>query len=148
MDPVRAILRTLAGLTREAELGWHAGRAAVRARGQTPVHNEAFSHFAKAQQCLIAAVKAADLPAGFRMYDVTLSRDPVTAARQLCDAAHGHDDAGPIEAAHEAARLAYRTAYAEPLTDTEQRYAALLADLPAARRDKVVDLAEERARTA
>ncbi|WP_435126367.1 hypothetical protein [Micromonospora tulbaghiae] len=146
MDPTRSILLTLAKNAEEARLRWHADRAAVRARGGTPTRSEAYAYHVQANLCLIAAVDAADLPADFRLYDITLSRDPLAAAEQLRQLAVAHDHSGPIEAAHEAARLAYKAAFAEPLTAHEQQHVDLLAGLPAARRDKVIELAEERAR--
>ncbi|MEV0158343.1 hypothetical protein AB0H57_32320 [Micromonospora sp. NPDC050686] len=146
MDPIRAILLSLARTAKEAELRWYANRAAQRARGETPTRGEAYAYSVKADQCLITAVTAADLPANFRLYDTTLSRDPLVAAEQLRDVACAYDPSGPIEAAHEAARLAYKTAFAEPLTPQEENYAELLAGLPAARRDKIIEVAEERAR--
>lgn len=146
MDPTRSILLTLAKKAEEARLRWHADRAAIRARGETPPRTEAYAHHVQANLCLIAAIDAADLPADFRLYDITLSRDPLTAAEQLRQLAIAHDFSGPIEAAHEAARLAYKAAFAEPVTAEEQQHIDLLAGLAAARRDKVIELAEERAR--
>ncbi|MFY1683648.1 hypothetical protein ACN265_19135 [Micromonospora sp. WMMD730] len=86
-----------------------------------------------------------NLPATFRIHDTTLSTDPVTAAQQLRDIALPYDRHGPIEATHEAARQAYREAFAEPITAQEQQYVDLLAALTPARRDKVIAAAEERA---
>ncbi|MFF0176078.1 hypothetical protein [Micromonospora profundi] len=146
MDPIRSILLSLARTAEEARLRLHAERAALRARGETPTRTEAFSYDVQANLCLITAITAADLPTNFRLYDTTLSRDPLTAAAQLRQVTSAYDHSGPIEAAHEAARLAYKAAFAEPLTAQEQHYADLLADLPAARRDKIIEVAEERAR--
>ena len=146
MDPVRAILLALARRAKEARLHWQAGRAAVRARGETPDRTEAFAHHVEADLCLLAALDAADIPANFRIYDLTLSRDPVKAAEQLREIAFGYDPSGPIEAEHEAARQAYKTAYAQPISEHEQQYVESLADMPPARRDKIVELAEDHAR--
>ncbi|WDQ02234.1 hypothetical protein PVK74_10650 [Micromonospora chalcea] len=148
MDPTRSLLLALARHAEEARLRWNAERAAVRARGETPAHSEAYAYHVQANLCLITAIGAADLPANFRISDITLSRDPVAAAEQLRQVVFAYDPSGAIEAAHEAARLAYKAAFAEPVTAQEQQYIDLLASLPAARRDKVVDLAEERARHA
>jgi hypothetical protein len=145
MDSTRAMLLALAGLVTESRLRLEAGRAAQRARGQTPALPEASASFHNARRCLIAAVRAADLPADFRVHDVTLSRDPLAAADQLEELAFGYHPAGPIEAEHETARLAYREVFAAPLTDTEQRQADALANLPAARRDKILDRVERHA---
>ncbi|MEV0429667.1 hypothetical protein [Micromonospora sp. NPDC050495] len=144
MDPTRSILLALAKKAEEARLRWHADRAAVRARGETPTRSEAYAYHVQANLCLITAIDAADLPAGFRLYDVTLSRDPLAAAEQLRQAAVAHDHSGPIEVAHEAGRLAYKAAFAEPVTAQEQQHIDLLAGLPAARCDKIIELAEER----
>ncbi|MCW3819533.1 hypothetical protein ONA91_34345 [Micromonospora sp. DR5-3] len=146
MDPTRSMLLALARHAEEARLRWNAERAAMRARGETPTRSEAYAYQVQANLCLITAIGAADLPANFRIYDITLSRDPLAAAEQLRQSAVAHDHSGPIEAAHEAARLAYKSAFAQPVTAQEQQYADLLASLPAARRDKIVDLAEQRAR--
>ncbi|MFE9658367.1 hypothetical protein [Micromonospora sp. NPDC006431] len=146
MDPTRRMLLALARHAEEARLGWNAERAAVRARGETPARSEAYAYHVQANLCLITAIGAADLPANFRVYDITLSRDPLAAAEQLRQVAVAHDHSGPIEAAHEAARLAYKEAFARPVTAQEQQYVELLAGLPAARRDKIVELAEQRAR--
>ncbi|MGW4294019.1 hypothetical protein ACWEH1_13315 [Micromonospora chersina] len=146
MDPTRSMLLALARQAEEARLRWHAERAAVRARGETPARSEAHAYHVQANLCLITAIGAADLPPNFRIYDLTLSRDPLAAAEQLRQAANAYDHSGPIEAAHEPARLAYKAAFAEPVTAQEQQYVDLLAGLPAARRDKIVDLAEQRAR--
>ncbi|MDG4793657.1 hypothetical protein [Micromonospora sp. WMMD1082] len=146
MDPIRSMLLALAKRAKETRLNWQAGRAAVRARGEVPGRTEAFAHYVEADLCLLAALRAADIPANFRVYDITLSRDPVRAAKQLQELVYGHDHSGPIEAAHEAARLAYKAAFAEPVSDQEQRCIEFLADLPAARRDRVIELAEDRAR--
>lgn len=146
MDPVRSMLLAVARRAKETRLHWHACRAAVRARGETPGLIEAFAHHTEADLCLLAALRAADIPANFRIRDITLSRDPATASRQLCEIAYGHDGSGPIEPDHEAARLAYRALFAELLSDQEQRCIEVLAALPAARRDKVIELAEDRAR--
>lgn len=146
MDPARSMLLALAKHAEEARLRWNAERAAVRARGETPARSDAYAYYVQANLCLIAAIGAADLPADFRIFDVTLSRDPVAAAEQLRQVVVAYDHSGPIEAAHEAARLAYQAAFAAPVTAQEQQYVHLLADLPAPRRDKVVELAEERAR--
>ncbi|MCW3818593.1 hypothetical protein ONA91_29555 [Micromonospora sp. DR5-3] len=148
MDPTRSMLLALARHAEEARLRWNAERAAVRARGETPAHSETYAYYVQANLCLIAATSAANLPADFRIYDITLSRDPVAAAEQLRQAVVAYDHSGPIEAAHEAARLAYKAAFAEPVTAQEQQYVDLLAGLPAPRRDKVVELAEERAHNA
>lgn len=146
MDPIRSMLLALAERAKDARLHWQAGRAAVRARGETPGRTEAFAHHVEADLCLLAALDAADIPANFRVYDITLSQDPVRAAEQLCEIAFGYDHSGPIEAEHEAARLAYKAAFAEPISEQEQHCVEILADLPAARRDKIVELAEDRAR--
>ncbi|WBB69118.1 hypothetical protein [Micromonospora sp. WMMD812] len=148
MDPTRSMLLALARHAEEARLRWHAERAAVRARGETPARTEAYAYHVQANLSLITAIRAADLPASFRLYDTTLSRDPLTAAEQLRQVASAYDHSGPIEAAHEAARLVYKAAFAEPISAQEQQYVDLLAGLPVARRDKVVELAEERARHA
>ncbi|MEU2610686.1 hypothetical protein ABZ570_03735 [Micromonospora sp. NPDC007271] len=148
MDPTRSMLLALARHAEDARLRWNAERAAMRARGETPARSEAYAYYVQANVCLIAAIGAADLPADFRIYDLTLSRDPVVAAEQLRQVVFAYDHSGPIEAAHEAARLAYKAAFAEPVTAQELQYVGLLAGLPAARRDKVVELAEERARHA
>ncbi|WP_088994664.1 hypothetical protein [Micromonospora echinaurantiaca] len=140
------MLLALARHAEEARLRWNAERAAVRARGATLARTEAYAYHVQANLCLITAIGAANLPANFRIYDITLSRDPLAAAEQLHQVAVAYDHSGPIEAAHEAARLAYKSALAEPVTAPEQQYIDLLAALPAARRDKIVDLAEERAR--
>ncbi|MER7471235.1 hypothetical protein [Micromonospora sp. NPDC000018] len=71
---------------------------------------------------------------------------PLAAAEQLRQVAVAYDHSGAIEAAHEAARLAYKAAFAEPVTAQEQQYIELLAGRSAARRDKIVELAEEHAR--
>jgi hypothetical protein len=144
MDPIRAILLSLARNAEEARLRWHAERAALRARGETPTRTDAFAHNVQANLCLITAIGAADLPANFRLYDTTLSRDPLTAAAQLREATSAYHPSGAIEAEHEAARLAYQAALAAPLTAREQHYVDLLADLPPARRDKIIEAAEER----
>ncbi|WP_327643690.1 hypothetical protein [Micromonospora zamorensis] len=146
MDPIRSILLSLARIAEEARLRWHAERAALRARGEAPIRTGAFAYDVQATLCLITAITAADLPVNFRLYDTTLSRDPLTAAAQLRQVCSAYDHSGPIEATHEAARLAYKAAFAEPLTDQEQHYVDLLVDLPAARRDKIIEMAEERAR--
>ncbi|MEU8264701.1 hypothetical protein AB0C02_29290 [Micromonospora sp. NPDC048999] len=146
MDPTRRMLRALAKHAEEARLRWNAERAAVRARGETPARTQAYAYHVQANLCLITAIGAADLPANFRIHDITLSRDPLAAAEQLRQLAVAYDHSGAIEAAHEAARLAYKAAFAEPVTAQEQQYVDLLAGLPAARRDKIVDLAEDRAR--
>ncbi|MEU7779159.1 hypothetical protein [Micromonospora parva] len=146
MDPIRSILLSLARTAEEARLRWNANRAALRARGETPTRDEAFAHNVQANLCLITAITAANLPANFRLYDTTLSRDPLTAATQLRQVTSAYDHSGPIEAAHEAARLAYKAAFVEPLTAQEQHYVDLLVDLPAARRDKIIEVAEERSR--
>ncbi|OKI50979.1 hypothetical protein A6A27_33720 [Micromonospora sp. CB01531] len=140
------MLLALARHAEEARLRWNAERAALRARGETPTRSEAYAYQVQANLCLITAIGAADLPANFRIYDIILSRDPLAAAEQLRQVAVAHDHSGAIEAAHEAARLAYKSAFAQPITAQEQQYVDLLAGLPAARRDKIVDLAEERAR--
>ncbi|MGC5664523.1 hypothetical protein ACN261_29485 [Micromonospora sp. WMMD723] len=145
MDPTRSMLLALAKRAEETRLDWQAGRAAVRARGETPHRNEAFAHHIQANLCLLTAITAADLPATFRIHDTTLSTDPITAAQQLRDLAPPYDRHGPIEATHEAARQAYREAFAEPITAQEQQYIDLLAALTPARRDKVIAAAEERA---
>ncbi|MGW5672039.1 hypothetical protein [Micromonospora sp. NPDC003776] len=146
MDPIRAILLSLARSAEEARLRWQAERAAVRARGGAPARSDAFAHNVQANLCLITAIGAADLPANFRLYDTTLSRDPLTAAAQLRQVTCAYYPSGPIEAEHEAARLAYNTASAPLLTAEEQHYVDLLADLPPARRDKIIEAAENRAR--
>lgn len=146
MDSTRSMLLVLARQAEEARLRWNAERAAVRARGATLARTEAYAHHVQANLCLITAIGAANLPATFRIYDITLSRDPLAAAEQLRQLVVAYDHSGPIEAAHEAARLAYKTALAEPVTAQEQQYIDLLAGLPTARRDKIVELAEERAR--
>ncbi|MFG2058576.1 hypothetical protein ACGFI9_31580 [Micromonospora sp. NPDC048930] len=146
MDPTRSILLALARHAQEARLRWNAERAAVRARGETPAHSETYAYYVQANLCLIAAIGAADLPADFRISDITLSRDPVAAAEQLRQVVFAYDPSGPIEAAHEAARLAYKAAFAEPVTAQELQYVDLIAGLSAPRRDKIVELAEERAR--
>ena len=99
MDPVRNMLLALAQRAKEARLHWHAGRAAVRARGEVPARTEAFAHHVEADLCLLAALRAADIPAKFRVRDITLSRDPVRAAKQLCEIVYGHDCAGPADMA-------------------------------------------------
>lgn len=146
MDPTRSMLLALARHAEEARLRWHAERAAVRARGETPARSEAYAYHVQANLCLITAIGAADLQSGFRVYETTLSRDPLAAAEQLRQVANAYDHSPPIEAAHEPARLAYKAAFAEAVTAQEQQYVDLLADLPAARRDKIVDLVEQRAR--
>jgi hypothetical protein len=146
MDPLPSMLLVLAKRAEQARLDWQAGRAAVRARGETPGRTEAFAHHIQANLCLIAAIEAADLPANFRVYDLTLSRDPLVAAQQLREIVFTYDRGREIEAEHEAARLAYKAAFAEPINEEEQQHIDVLAGLSAARRDKVVDLAEERAR--
>ncbi|MEU1841175.1 hypothetical protein [Micromonospora chersina] len=146
MDPTRSMLLALARHAEEARLRWHAERAALRARGETPARSEAHAYHVQAGLCLITAIGAADLPANFRIYDITLSRDALAAAEQLRQVATAYDHSGPIEAAHEPARLAYKAAFAAPVTAQEQQYIDLLAGLPGARRDKIVDLAEQRAR--
>ncbi|MFF4879510.1 hypothetical protein [Micromonospora sp. NPDC000668] len=146
MDPIRSILLSLARTAEEARLRWHSERAALRARRETPTRTEAFAYDVQANLCLITAITAADLPVNFRLYDTTLSRDPLTAAAQLRQVTSAYDHSGPIEAVHEAARLSYKAAFAEPLTAQEQHYVDLLVDLPAARRDKIIEVAEERAR--
>ncbi|MER5337977.1 hypothetical protein [Micromonospora sp. NPDC002717] len=140
------MLLALARQAEEARLRWNAERAAVRARGETPARTEAYAYHVQANLCLITAIGAADLPANFRIYDITLSRDPLAAAEQLRQVVVAYDHSGAIEAAHEAARLAYKAAFAESVTAQEQQYVELLAGLSAARRDKIVELAEERAR--
>ncbi len=145
MDPIRSMLLALATRAKEARLRWHAGRAAVRARGEIPSRTEAFAHHVQAELCLLTALHAASLPTGFRIYDVTLSADPLAVARQLDDLVVARPG-GAIEAEHEAARLAYIAASAEPITDQEQRYIDTLAGLSAARRDKILELAEQLAR--
>ncbi len=146
MDPTRRMLLALAKHAEEARLRWNAERAAVRARGETPARTETYAYHVQANLCLITAIGAAGLPASFRIYDITLSRDPLIAAEQLRQIVVAYDHSGSIEAAHEAARLAYKAAYAEPVTAAEQQYVDLLAGLPAARRDKITELAEDRAR--
>lgn len=146
VDPIRSMLLALAARAEEARLRWHAGRAAVRARDQIPGRTEAFAHHVQADLCLLAAISAADLPTGFTIYDVTLSKDPRAAARQLAEIVVAYSPSGPIEAEHEAARLAYNAAFAAPTTEQEQRYIDLLAALPTPRRDKIIELAEDRAR--
>jgi hypothetical protein len=146
MDPVRAILLALARRAKDNHLHWQAGLAAIRARQQIPTHHEAFAHAAISQLCLADALRAADLPAGFRIDGITLSRDPVTAMTQLRDHVPGRQPDNPIEAEHEHARLAYRQLASGPLTDREQALAVQLAGLPAARRDQVADAAERIAR--
>ncbi|MFI7578306.1 hypothetical protein [Micromonospora sp. NPDC049497] len=140
------MLLALAARSQEARLSWRAARAAVRARGDNPGRSELWAYDVQAGLCLITAISAADLPATFTVYDVTLSRDPLAAAEQLREIAYGHDYSGPIEAPHEAARLAYKAAFAEPLSEQEHHLVAVLASLPAARRDKITDLVEQRAR--
>jgi hypothetical protein len=147
VDQTRSILLALAGLAKETQLRWEAGRAAVRARGQTPGRMEAFAHHVIAQRCLLTALRAADPPPRFTVRDVRLSRDPVRAATQLEEIAYAHVQSGQREAAHEPARLAYTAAYAEPVTDQEQHQVEILGRLPAARRDKIFDLAEQHARS-
>jgi len=146
VDPTRSMLLALARHAEEARLRWNAERAAVRARGATPARTEAYAYQVQANLCLIIAIGAADLPATFRLYDITLSQDPLAAAEQLRQVAVAHDHSGAIEAAHEPARLAYKAAFAQPVTAQEQQYVDLLAGLPAARRDKIIELAEESAR--
>ncbi|MET8364450.1 hypothetical protein ABZU53_12860 [Micromonospora sp. NPDC005194] len=146
MDPVRNILLALAKHAEQARLDWQAGRAAVRARGETPSRTEAFAHHIQANLCLTAAIDAADLPATFRVHDITLSRDSLVAAQQLREIVLTYDRRSAIEAEHEAARLAYKSAFAEPVNEQEQQYIDILASLPVARRDKILDLAEEHAR--
>ena len=146
MDPTRSMLLALAARAKEARLRWHAGRAAVRARDEIPSRIEAFAHHCQAELCLIVAISAADLPRDFRIYDVTLSKDPLVAAKQLDDLVVAADTSGPIEAEHESARLTYKMAFAEPITEQEQRYADILAGLPPARRDKIIEVAEQHAR--
>jgi hypothetical protein len=140
------MLLALATRAEETRLRWHTGRAAVRARDQIPGRTEAFAHHVQADLCLLAAISAADLPAGFKIYDISLAKDPHTAARQLREIVVAYYPNGPIEAEHEAARLAYNAAFAEPITDQEQQYVNLLAALPAPRRDKIIELAEDHAR--
>jgi len=140
------MLLALASRANNARLRWHAVRTAVRARGETLDRSKAFARHNEAELCLLAALKAADIPAKFRVYDVTLSRDPLRAAEQLREIAYGYYGSGPIEPEHEAARLAYKAAFAAPLSDQEQRYVEILADLPAARRDKIVEEVEDRTR--
>jgi hypothetical protein len=140
------MLLALAKHAEEARLRWNADRAAVRARGERPARTEAYAYHAQANLCLITAIDAADLPANFRIYDITLSRDPLAAAEQLRQVVFAYDHSGAIEKEHEAARLAYKAAFAQPITAQEESYVDMLVSLPAARRDKVVELAEERAR--
>ncbi|MEV4283495.1 hypothetical protein [Actinoplanes xinjiangensis] len=146
MDPVRAILPALARRARENHLSWQAGLAAVRARRQTPSRGEAFAHAAVSELCLIDALRAADLQAGFRIDAITLSRDPVTAMKQLRDHVYGRQRDNAIEAEHEQDRHTYRRLAADPLTDQEHAMAVQPARMPAARRDKVIDAAEHLAR--
>jgi hypothetical protein len=145
VDPIRSMLLALASLAKDARLRWHAGRAAERARDEIPGRTQEFAHHAQANQCLLTAIRAANLPTGFRIYDVTLSTDPLAAAKQL-DALVVGLSGGAIEAEHEAARVAYQAAFAEPITDQEQRYIEMLAGMPAARRDKIIEGAEQLAR--
>jgi hypothetical protein len=145
VDPIRSMLLALASLAKDARLRWHAGRAAARARDQIPSRTQEFAHHAQANQCLLTAIRAANLPTGFRIYDITLSTDPLAAAKQL-DALVVGLSGGAIEAEHEAARQAYQAAFAEPITDQEQRYIEILAGMPAARRDKIIEGAEQLAR--
>ncbi|BEL05712.1 hypothetical protein Q0Z83_039030 [Actinoplanes sichuanensis] len=142
MDPVRAILLALARRANDTHLYWQAGLAAVRARRQVPQRGEAFAHAIQAELCLADALRAADLPAGFRIDGITLRPDPVDAMRQLRAHVPRLNPSGPIEAEHEQARQTYQQLAVDPLTDQEQAFAVQLADLPVARRDKVVDAAE------
>lgn len=146
MDPTRAILVALARRAANCRLRWQAGLAAVRARGETPTHNEAFAHHAIAELCLVDALCAADLPTGFRLAGITLPRDPVDAMTILRDHVHAWAPDNAIETDHEQARLDYRRQAAAPLTEQETAYAHLLAGLAPARRDKIIDLAESLAR--
>ncbi|GAA1596674.1 hypothetical protein J3R03_003129 [Actinoplanes couchii] len=142
MDLVRAILLALARRDKSTYLRWQAGLAAVRARGLTPTHNEAFAHHVQTELCLVDALRAADLPSGFRIDGITLPRDPVTAAKRLRDHVPAWSPDNAIETDHEQARLQYRSLAATPLNAQETAYAEMLAGLPAARRDKVIELAE------
>jgi hypothetical protein len=146
MDPVRAMLLTLARRAKQTHLSWQAGLAAVRARREVPRRSEVFAHAVMSELCLIDALRAADLPAPFRIDGITLHRDPVTAATQLRDHVHARNPGGPIEAEHEHARQDYQRLSAEPLTESEQVAAVQLAALAPARRDKVIDAAESIAR--
>jgi hypothetical protein len=146
MDPVREILLALARRAKEHQLYWQAGLAAVRARREIPQRGEAFAHAAISEMCLVDALRAADLPAGFRIGGITLSRDPVDAMKQLRDQVYARNPSGPIEAEHEQARLTYQHLATAPLTDQEHAAAVQLAGMPAARRDKVIETAEHLAR--
>ncbi|WP_229070798.1 hypothetical protein [Actinoplanes sp. DH11] len=142
VDPAVAMLLALAGRAKEAQLYWQAGLAAARARGEVRGHTEAFAHHVEAEMCLLTALRAAPRPAGLRVNGIALPRDPVAAMRQLREHAVGYAPRAAIEAAHEPARLAYRAAFAAPLTVEEQQLVAALAALPVARRDKVIETAE------
>jgi hypothetical protein len=146
VDSTRKVLLALGRLSSQAWLEWRAEEAAVRARLQIPRRGERFAYYAATDHCVMAALNAANLPSNFRLYDTTLSRDPIRAANQLQQIAAGTDLAGPIEAEHEAARQAYLHAAAAPPDGREQQLARDLAALPAARRDRVIDLAEQTAR--
>ena len=145
-DAHRAILLALAKQAREAELYWQAGTAATRARGLTPSRTEAFAHHTRAELSLLIALRAAGIPPNFHIDGITLSRDPLAAMQQLRGHVAAHQPSNPIETDHEAARLAYRHTFAAPPTAQEQHLAATLAGLPAARRDKINELAETLAR--
>ena len=145
MDPTRSMLLALAKRAEETRLDWQAGRAAVRARGETPQRSEAFAHHIQANLCLLTAITAAALPADFRIYDVTLSTDPVAAAQQLRDIAHPYDRHGAIEAAHEAANRHTRRRSPSRSPPRNSSTSTSLATLTPARRDKIVDAAEQRA---
>ncbi|MEV4283472.1 hypothetical protein [Actinoplanes xinjiangensis] len=146
MDPVRAILLALARRAKHNHLSWQAALAATRARSQPRQRSEAFAHAAISELCLVDALRAADLPTGFRVDTITLSRDPVIAMTQLRDHVYARRPDNAIEAEHEHARQTYRRLSADPLTDQEHAVAVQLAGMPAARRDKVIDTAEHLAR--
>jgi hypothetical protein len=146
MDSTRSILLRLAENANDTRLRWHADLAATRARDEVPARREMYHYQIEADLCLIAAVDAANLPAGFKVYDVTLRPDPLAAAQQLRDLAYGRAADQRIEAEHEAARLAYKAAFAEPITTAEHHLAELLADVPPVRRDKIIERVEHLAR--
>jgi hypothetical protein len=146
MDPVRAIPLALARRAKQNHLSWQAALAATRQHRQPRQRSEAFAHAAISERCLVDALRAADLPAGFRVDAITLSRDPVTAMTPLRDHVYAGRRDNAIEAAHEHARHTYRRLSADPLTDQEHAVAVQLAGMPAARRDTVIDAAERLAR--
>lgn len=143
MDSTRSILLALARVAEDTRLRWHVERAAVRVRGRAPsTRSEASVHHAVAARYLIEAIRAADLPSGFRVYDVTLQPDPLAAAAQLRQITGGFHPAGSVEHEHEQTRVVYRAGYDRPMTEPEQTLARTLASIPPHRRDKIIDTAE------